>query len=197
MAGRDEPFPSGDFALTVAVDAGAEWFRIYDITPTLAVGDFDSISTDTLVWLKNAGVTLVQASSDKDVSDLNLALQECEQRDITSALILGAMGGRLDHQLAVLGALTISTIPELRLASLEQSVQLLRAGQTAAITESGTTFSVITPETATVSVADARWPLDHAELNALSSHGLSNESSSNVTRITVHTGTALLIIGTG
>lgn len=196
LAVADEALPPGVFARTIAVDAGAEWFRARDIVPNLAIGDFDSISADTLAWLETVGVVRVQVSTDKEESDLELALQECERRDITSALVLGALGGRLDHQLAVLGALTKSSIPDLRLTSPDQTVQLLRTRQEATVPEPGTVFSVITPQTATVSIIGARWPLAHVELTSLSAHGLSNESIGNNTRITVHSGAAFLIINT-
>ena len=110
------------------------------------------------------------------------------------AVVLGAVGGRLDHQLAVMGALLHCTIADLRLVCPGQTVRLLRTGGEATIERVGITFSVIAPQEATVSISGARWPLDHTRLGALSSHGLSNECTADTARVTVHSGCAFLIM---
>ena len=127
-AGESDQFSPADFDLKVAVDGGAQWFRERDITPDLAVGDFDSATTETLAWLESTQVEIQRVSSDKTYSDLELALTLCEEQQIQSATILGALGGRVDHQLCVLGALLRSSVPELTLQGAGQTIRLLRAG---------------------------------------------------------------------
>jgi len=183
-----------DYSIAVAVDAGAQWFRRHGIVPDFAVGDFDSISTDTLAWLEASQAQIQGVSSDKDFSDLELALSVCAEQGVQSATIIGAVGGRIDHQLCVLGALLRSTVPELTLQGNNQTIKLLRAGDHLTLNSTSITFSVLSIEGAMVSITGARWPLDYVTLKPLSTHGLSNERSIQTsTIITVHDGNAFVI----
>jgi len=205
-----------DFGLTIAVDGGAQWFKQQNSAPNFAVGDFDSIDADTLNWLtaheKAAATQIQRVSDDKDFSDLELALALCEQHKVQSATIIGAVGGRIDHQLCVLGAVQNSTIQQLTLQETlraGQAITLLRAGQTITLnggqgadqtpsilapTAGAQTFSLISLGGATVSIENARWPLDHITLQPLSAHGLSNQFLPGVSAtVTVHKGSAFLI----
>jgi len=188
---------SARFDLLLAVDAGARWFMTRDVAPDYAVGDFDSIDADTLAWLQASDTRFQHASADKDFSDLELALRVCEAQEVQTATIMGAVGGRLDHQLCVLGALHKSSVPNLRLLGSGEGCQvicLLRAGQQHMIEGEGTIFSVIGLQKACVSITGARWPLDHVMLDGLSAHGLSNECTSEEGAIiTAHHGSAFVI----
>jgi len=164
------------YDLRIAVDGGAQWFRARNIMPDFAVGDFDSADAETRNWLQTLDVPIRRVPQDKEYSDLELALQIGEQQQVQSATILGAVGGRIDHQLCVLGALIRSSVPELSLQDAAQSIRLLRAGQTLDLDARNKTFSVISLQRAVVTITGARWPLNQVTLEPLSSHGLSNEA---------------------
>jgi len=188
---------AGEFDQGIAVDAGARWFAARNTAPDFMVGDLDSVDAETLAWLQTTTVSFRLASADKDVSDLELALDLCQQQGVQSAVIVGAMGGRLDHQLCVLGALQNSSITHLQLVGptdSSQTLYLLRAGQQHTVTQLGTVFSVISLDVASASISGARWPLDRVELTALSGHGLSNEVRAAVGAVvSVHSGCAFVI----
>ncbi|MCL2746147.1 MAG: thiamine diphosphokinase [Coriobacteriia bacterium] len=183
------------YDLTIAVDAGAEWFRGLEVTPDFAVGDFDSTDSKTFTWLEESGTQIKQVSHDKEFSDLELALALCEQQGIRTAIIIGALGGRIDHQLCVLGALQKSTIPQLVLKGKNQTARLLRTEEVLVLNgqDNSGTFSVIALESATVSIQGARWNLDRRQLTPFSSVGLSNEYAAGDVSIRVHFGSALII----
>jgi len=121
LAEFDQLSPSPAFDFTVAVDGGAAWFYAQDIVPHFAVGDFDSLDRKTLKWLEASSAKIKRVSSDKEFSDLELALEICEEQNVCSATIIGAIGGRLDHQLCVLGAVNRSALSELTLVCASQS----------------------------------------------------------------------------
>ena len=222
LAEKSDRYTFSDYSLSIAVDAGAAWFRAHNFVPDFAVGDFDSIDADTLAWLEASTAHIKRVSSDKDYSDLEVALSLCEEQQVQSATIVGALGARIDHQLCVLGALLHSSIPELTLQSSKQTLKLLRAGESMALkavrgsrvgktslgaggdnaknvssdtnSHNSTTFSVISPAAARVSITGARWELDHADLAPLSSHGLSNERRPDCdTTVTVHSGKVFVV----
>ena len=66
---------------------------------TMAVGDFDSVSAVEKEEIRQASLTMVEANSEKDDTDTELALLEIFKKwpeaDVT---IYGAFGGRLDHE---------------------------------------------------------------------------------------------------
>ena len=191
-----------NYRVTIAVDGGAQWFYEQGIVPDYAVGDFDSIATDVYSWLmedgENSGLEIMQVPSEKDFSDLDLAIHLAENLGVESIDILGALGGRIDHQLCVLGALRTSSIPFLRLIGTEQALCLLRPNQSLQLLpcQKPLTFSVIGVEDSIVSITGARWNLDQANIGALSSLGLSNklDPSTEKTEIIVHQGNAFVSV---
>jgi thiamine pyrophosphokinase len=80
----------------IAVDKGAEFFREENIVPDLLVGDFDSISSETLEFFK--GKTSIKSyAEEKDFTDTEAALHEAIERGVDEIDFLGCTGSRLDH----------------------------------------------------------------------------------------------------
>jgi len=80
-------------AKIVAADGGAELARQLGVSVDLAVGDFDSISAETL-----AAIALVERHpAAKDATDLELALEAALRFSPERLLVVGSAGGRLDH----------------------------------------------------------------------------------------------------
>ena len=87
--------------LLVAADAGADTLRRLGLVPHLAVGDFDSVSSETFQYLLAANCPVERHPTAKDASDTELALMAAIERGADDVAILGATGGpRLDHLLA-------------------------------------------------------------------------------------------------
>jgi thiamine pyrophosphokinase len=83
--------PAG--ATVIAADGGAELAIQLGLEVDLAVGDFDSISPQTL-----AAVARVERHpAAKDATDLELALSAALLSKPERILVLGGAGGRLDH----------------------------------------------------------------------------------------------------
>jgi len=101
-----EPHPAdraqlADADLLVAADAGAHWLMDQGLTPDLIVGDMDSISPDLLAQLEARGVAIERHPTDKDASDVELALDRAVAAGADELVLIGALGGeRLDHELA-------------------------------------------------------------------------------------------------
>jgi thiamine pyrophosphokinase len=91
-------------ALVIAADGGAEHALACGFTVETAVGDFDSISPEVFAELERAGVRIDRHPSEKDASDLELALAVAVDLEPRRVLVVGGAGGRLDH---LLGELTL------------------------------------------------------------------------------------------
>ena len=112
---------NGERLTLMAADRGLDFFRETGLTPDLADGDFDSVSSEGKTYLESLTDTeIVQLQPEKDDTDTQSALNLAIQRGARSILILGATGGRLDHFLGNLGLLTLGKIKGARVALADE-----------------------------------------------------------------------------
>lgn len=85
--------------LVVCADSGAVHLAAIGRIPDLLVGDMDSIEAGLLLEFESAGVETIHVSAEKDETDTQLALDEAASRGASEIVLLGALGGRIDHTL--------------------------------------------------------------------------------------------------
>ena len=94
----------------IAVDGGYDTCRKYDIVPDLIVGDFDSVQESDMPQIveiaKIAPDHVVLLPTEKDDTDMLAAIRIGLLEGCQEFRIYGGSGGRLDHTLANLQALT-------------------------------------------------------------------------------------------
>ncbi len=97
-------FHDGD--VLYAADGGTRHALALGLKPSVVVGDLDSLRPDERQQLDAAGVQIHQFPRDKDKTDLELALDLAIEAGHREILIVGALGGRLDHTLGNLALLS-------------------------------------------------------------------------------------------
>jgi len=181
----------------IAADAGADLCLAAGRTPDMFVGDADSVNPRTLTALADGGVELRISPSDKEVSDLDLALEVAQERAADVVAVTAAWGGRADHTLAVIGSLfSAATQRPVLIEPGEFVGWVLSEGarETLELTGEGRTLSVLAGSCgATVSVTGTRWLLEHEVLDPLSRRGLSNVIAGGPAHITIHKGIAFVL----
>lgn len=179
--------------LLIAVDGGAGLCLAAGLTPDLVVGDMDSVDPRTLDVLERRDVELVKVAAEKDFNDLQLGVDEAAARGATSLTATGVVGGRVDHLLCNLG--TLQTDLPVRVVERDMAIDFLSASRRECVVSgNGATFSVIALSgDCPVSVTGARWPLDEAVLEPLSSLGLSNRVTGGDARVTAHRGRCVVV----
>ncbi|MBC8382589.1 MAG: thiamine diphosphokinase [Candidatus Cloacimonetes bacterium] len=85
--------------MIIAADGGADFLLNQDIIPQVLIGDFDSISDNSLDELKKKSKVL-QFPKEKDKTDSELALDYCVDGHYDSITMVNAVNGRLEHSLA-------------------------------------------------------------------------------------------------
>lgn len=85
----------------VSVDGGLETTKALGLTPDAIVGDFDTVHREILdEYRKNPAIAWDVHKPEKDETDTELAIHTAMKMGCRRLMILGAMGGRLDHELS-------------------------------------------------------------------------------------------------
>lgn len=85
----------------VSVDGGLEATKALGLTPSAIVGDFDTVPEEILEeYRRNPGILWDVHRPEKDETDTELAINTAIKMGCKKLLILGATGGRLDHELS-------------------------------------------------------------------------------------------------
>jgi thiamine pyrophosphokinase len=91
-------FSQSDFDLFVGIDRGALYLLACELPLDLAVGDFDSMSTDEKQRVFSHAERIKQCPAEKDDTDTQVALLEIfEHFPEAQVTLIGASGGRMDH----------------------------------------------------------------------------------------------------
>ena len=85
----------------VSVDKGLEVTKALGLVPDAVVGDFDSVNGELLKeYRKNPAIVWDVHKPEKDETDTELAIHTAVKLGCKRLFILGATGGRLDHELS-------------------------------------------------------------------------------------------------
>lgn len=84
----------------IGADQGAEVLVEQGLTPDLAIGDFDSVTSSSLEEIKKKSREVHTFPDEKNETDLELAMNEALKRKPEHILLFGVTGGRMDHSQA-------------------------------------------------------------------------------------------------
>ncbi|HZD55210.1 MAG TPA: thiamine diphosphokinase [Anaerolineales bacterium] len=184
--------------LLVAADGGTHHCQELGVRPDVVVGDMDSISVDLQDTLEEQGTRFIVHPTDKDETDLELALSYAIDNGARQILLLGLLGGRLDQTLANLLLLTRPEWQSARLTAADgpDFAVLLRSGESFnALTRPGDTLSLIalSREVSGVTTRGLKWPLENATLKFGSTLGVSNQAGGDRAKVTIAEGQLLVV----
>ncbi len=180
--------------MLIAVDGGARHLAALGLTPHLLIGDLDSLSTEEVTALQEAGVPVERYPVEKDETDLELAIGAAVQRGAAGLVLVGALGGRIDQTLANLFLLTSPALAGLdaRLDDGSEEVFILRE-RAVVHGQPGDTLSLLplgAPARGVVTQG-LRYPLHGETLLPEKSRGVSNELTGE--QATIHVEEGILI----
>jgi thiamine pyrophosphokinase len=90
----------------IAADGGLRHAQTMGFVPDLLIGDLDSVSPEDVAELRARNVPVQQFPPAKDETDIELALMTALDAGYQHIILLGALGGRIDHTLGNLSLLT-------------------------------------------------------------------------------------------
>lgn len=186
--------------LVVAADSGLDLGERIGLAVGLVVGDLDSVSVEALARARASGARVEQHPSDKDETDLELALdavwREVDSDDVVIAM-LGGAGGRLDHLLANLAVLTSARHAAASVVGYlgTDRVDVIRSSRVLAGAP-GLPMSILAWHGGALGVTTngLRWPMHDAPLESGSALGTSNEFVGRQATVAVRSGVVTAIV---
>lgn len=172
-------------------DSGLRHKDKLGLEPSLIIGDFDSHEKPDL------SVETIVLPREKDDTDTFFAAKEAVKRGFDEFILIGTVGGRLDHTLGNVSVL-------LYLFSLGKKAEMIDdfsemqivSSETVFVDSSYSYFSLlnITGEAEGITERNVKFPLENAKITCEYQYGISNEVLPGKTaEITVEKGKALLI----
>ncbi|MEM8858532.1 MAG: thiamine diphosphokinase [Chloroflexota bacterium] len=190
---------SREYTAIIGVDGGTNHLLDHHVTPDIVVGDLDSLNKEAIKILEENWVNIFSFSGNKDETDLELALLYFANQpnwSELSAVILGAHGGRLDHEIA---NLMLLTHPKLQ----NRKIQLINEHETTFLVtssvdihgRSGDTVSLIPlkGDAHMESTTNLKWPLNNSVLKFGPARGVSNIMTASKAAVSVRSGMVLCI----
>jgi thiamine pyrophosphokinase len=183
--------------LVIAADGGALIALQLGLEPQVVIGDMDSLPPEARAQLAEGECTFVSHSPRKDETDTELAIQYALQAGAQEIVLLGAIGGRLDHSLAnilLLAMPQLERVPATIVAGSTQ-VWLLRTG--CQLEFGGTPGDIVTllplgQDAAGVNTEGLEWGLHDDCLSFGPARGVSNVMAADRVRVSLQAG--LLVV---
>ncbi|WP_239614404.1 thiamine diphosphokinase [Cohnella mopanensis] len=187
-----------DDAYLIGADRGADFLIHNGYTPHLALGDFDSVTSDQMNLIRENAIELLTCDAiDKDWSDTELALREAIARGYTNITLLGALGTRFDHGLGNVHLLRVANELGCSLTVLDEHNEIrLCDGRLKLASNSAFPYTSLLPltlEVTGITLEGFRYPLHQATLRLGTSLGISNVLDAPAGTITIEDGLLLVI----
>lgn len=185
-------------SLVVVADSGLDHALALGLRVDVVVGDLDSASTSGLAAAEHAGAEIERHPPDKDATDTELALEAARARGADAITLVSGGGGRLDHVVGTLAALTGTELAGRRVDAWvgEAWVGVARGPGGVELSGRAGEYVSLVPwggPAAGVRTEGLRWGLDGASLDAHSTLGISNELVGERAAVSLDSGVLLVI----
>ena len=166
FAGGDLTYFEYDFDYFVGIDRGSLFLLKNGLSLDMAVGDFDSIKEDELLYIKHYCSNIVSASAEKNDTDTELALKtifkEFPEAQVT---VFGAFGGRIDHMMSNIFLPSDTDLEpfmsQIRLKDEQNIVTYLPSGKNQVSRIEGMSYVSFMPESeSTLQISGAKYELN-------------------------------------
>lgn len=184
----------------IAADSGCDYLLSKGYTPDILMGDFDSISEETLLAVKSSGGKILEYPPEKNYTDSELAIVYALEMKPSSITMIGFTGSRMDHTLGNLSLLKslddrgidgriVNETNEIRLLSKQDSISLINENKYKYIS-----LLPISEMVRAVSIVGVKYPLRNKDLSFGETLSISNEMVEDETFITKDEGSMYIIL---
>ena len=184
----------GEEDLILAADGGYRNAKKMGVTPHLLLGDLDSLEKGERLPEE---LEILQVPAEKDDTDTQLAVKVALERGAKQLVIIGGLGGRLDHtlsNLAILEDLSAQHIGAV-ITDGQNRVRFIRDNGVILLRDGFRYFSILAadPVIKGVTADGCKYPLKKAKLTRTKQYAVSNEIVGNCALIEIKKGGAWII----
>ncbi len=177
----------------IAADGGQNRAREFGLQPDCVIGDFDSTTLN-----EDFDCLYITYPAEKDLTDTEAALTHALEKGCRNVILLGGMGGRLDHTMGNIGLLDkyYSSFDHMEFIDGKNRMELLRdSDRTLKRDVRYKYFGLVSlnAEASGIDIRGAKYELTGASLERASTLGVSNEFSEDTVTIRVQNGTLLIV----
>ena len=179
-------------------DRGCSAFLKAGLLPHGGTGDFDSLAKSDLEKLKRAEVPLYFHPSDKDETDLELALKDALNHagDNSAVWLSGGWGGRFDHLTGCMRTMEVLGKSALGLADEKEVLLFLRDQEEIQVEFSLTPLAIslipLSEKVTGIELSGVHWPLSGAEWRWAQPPPISNRLAEDSKRMTLRIAQGLI-----
>lgn len=187
------------FDKVIAVDAGLEWVKALGLTPDIVVGDFDTVSRETLEDFRKIPFIIWDSHQpEKNETDTEIALDKAMAYGCTAITLLGATGGRFDHMLCNVFLLYRCLMKGIDACIVDRQNKIFLIEEEHTFVQDQVwgkyiSFLPLLGEVAGITLKGFKYPLDNYTLEAASSRCISNELQEKSGTITFTKGIAICV----
>ena len=176
----------------IGADKGALFLARKKIRMAFAIGDFDSVSSTASSGGADTYDEVIALNTVKNNSDSEAAVDEAIRRGYRMIYIVGATGGRLDHE--IVNIRLCWKYPD-RVVLFDDKNFTRALGEGAhRINKNGYRYlSIFAENECELSVNGFKYELDHRVITEKDLYGLSNEITGETGEIYVHRGSVLTV----
>lgn len=189
LADKVPDIPDVDY---IGADQGALFLARKKLRMAFSIGDFDSVSDNERGWVELYSDEVIALNPIKNNSDSEAAVDEAIRRGYRMIYIVGATGGRLDHE--IVNIRLCWKYPD-RVVLLDDQNRTVAFGEGAhRLKKHGYRYvSLFAGRECEVSLNGFKYELDHRVLTEKDLYGLSNELTGDSGEIFVHRGAVLVV----
>lgn len=176
----------------VAADGGANALASLGLRPSWVIGDLDSITPECRAWI---GENRMLERPDQDRTDLDKTLSfVIDENEAKHTIVLGAIGGRVDHEIGNLGILAARSLGPRLVFRQTHSATVALTGSLKLEAVPGETWSFFTFDPAVrVSLKGVRWPLEETPIDAGNRPSISNLAVEDRIQVSAHGGPVIAV----
>jgi thiamine pyrophosphokinase len=184
--------------LILAADGGAANALAFGCTPSIIIGDLDSLNSTLLKQFEQQpDKQIIRLPVEKDETDTEIAIQIALDHHADTITLLGALGGeRFDHSIANIFLLVGFAETKLRIVDGMSTCWLLSGpGQTSITGHKGDLLSLfpLKGDALNVHTANLYYPLRNEPLRFGKPRGISNQLTGEQAKVSLDEGLLLVI----
>lgn len=179
----------------ICADGGANYAYQLGLKPDYIIGDMDSINPEISGFYAGRGAVVKKYPRSKDFTDTQLALSLAQQIGAREIMVLGSLGGRLDHTLSNLHAGMEAAEHGIQVVHYTpECIVYLLKGKMVLSGHKGDLVSVLplTERAAGVYETGFEYPLDNVVLEMRNPFAVSNVMSGSTAEIRAKSGILLV-----